>query len=83
MIMALKPIDEKNKDAVLGLFVRDDQPYVATNSVSLKQAEEQNSEYSEPHVRLRYMPMKGLSVSACFRSILRMRMMISTGFGVL
>ena len=82
MIMALKPIDEKNKDAVLGLFVRDDQPYVAPNSVSLKQAEKQNSEYSEPHVRLRYMPMKGLSVSACFRYILRM-MMISTGFGVL
>lgn len=51
MIMALKPIDEKNKDAVLGLLVRDDQPYVAPNSVSLKQAEKQNSEYSEPHVR--------------------------------
>ena len=28
MIIALKPIDEKNKDAVLGLSVRDDQPYL-------------------------------------------------------
>ncbi len=45
MIIKLVPIDKSNKDAVLGLSVREDQPFVASNEVSLRQAEETNKEY--------------------------------------
>ena len=45
MIIKLIPVDEHNRDAVLALSVREDQPFVATNAVSLRQAEETNAEY--------------------------------------
>lgn len=45
MKILLKPIDETNRDAVLALSVREDQPFVAPNDYSLKQAEETNAEY--------------------------------------
>ena len=44
MIIKLKPVDESNRDAVLALSVREDQPFVATNEVSLRQADETNGE---------------------------------------
>ncbi len=45
MEIVLKPIDETNRDAVIALSVRKDQPFVAPNDYSLKQAEETNAEY--------------------------------------
>ena len=45
MKIVLKPIDETNRDAVIALSVREDQPFVAPNDYSLKQAEETNAEY--------------------------------------
>ena len=44
----LRPIDDGNREAVLALSVREDQPFVAPNDVSLRQAEETNAE--EPGV---------------------------------
>ncbi len=40
MTIELKPINDDNRDAVLALSVREDQPFVATNEVSLRQAAE-------------------------------------------
>ena len=45
MSILLKPIDETNREAVLALSVREDQPFVAPNDVSLRQAEEVNEEH--------------------------------------
>ena len=45
MIIKLEPINDNNRDAVLALSVREDQPFVATNEVSLRQADETNAEY--------------------------------------
>ncbi len=45
MNITLRPIDENNREAVLALSVREDQPFVAPNDVSLRQAEETNAEY--------------------------------------
>ena len=44
MIMKLEPINDNNRDAVLALSVREDQPFVAPNDVSLRQADEANAE---------------------------------------
>ena len=44
MIIKLNPINDNNRDAVLALSVREDQPFVAPNDVSLQQAEETNAE---------------------------------------
>ena len=44
MIIRLEPINDSNRDAVLALSVREDQPFVATNEVSLWQADEANAE---------------------------------------
>ena len=44
MHITLKPIDDSNREAVLALSVREDQPFVATNRVSLRQADEANAE---------------------------------------
>ena len=40
----LEPINDKNREAVLALTVRDDQPFVAPNDVSLREADEANAE---------------------------------------
>ena len=45
MIIELKPVNENNRDAVLALSVREDQPFVAPNDVSLRQAAETNAEH--------------------------------------
>ena len=45
MNIALRPIDDTNREAVLALSVREDQPFVAPNDYSLKQADETNAEY--------------------------------------
>ena len=45
MKIILKSVDETNRDAVIALSVREDQPFVAPNDYSLKQAEETNAEY--------------------------------------
>ena len=45
MSISLRPIDKTNKKAVLKLSVRDDQPFVAPNRYSLKQADETNAEH--------------------------------------
>ncbi len=45
MNITLKTIDDTNRKAVLALSVREDQPFVASNAVSLKQADETNAEY--------------------------------------
>ncbi|MBQ7057678.1 MAG: GNAT family N-acetyltransferase [Firmicutes bacterium] len=44
MSITLKPIDETNREAVLALSVRDDQPFVASNKRSLEQYEETEKE---------------------------------------
>ena len=44
MKIRLVPINDENKAAVLALSVRDDQPFVAPNDVSLRQADEANAE---------------------------------------
>ena len=44
MIIKLEPINENNRDAVLALSVREDQPFVASNKTSLRQADEANAE---------------------------------------
>ncbi len=44
MSISLKPINETNREAVLALSVREDQPFVAPNDVSLRQADEANAE---------------------------------------
>ena len=44
MKIRLIPIDDSNREAVLALSVREDQPFVATNEVSLRQAAETEAE---------------------------------------
>ncbi len=44
MKIKLEPINDNNRDAVLALSVREDQPFVAPNDVSLQQADETNAE---------------------------------------
>ena len=44
MNIRLVPVNDDNRDAVLALSVREDQPFVAPNDVSLKQADEANAE---------------------------------------
>ena len=44
MSIRLMPINDDNRDAVLSLSVREDQPFVAPNDVSLRQADEANAE---------------------------------------
>ena len=44
MNITLKPIDDQNREAVLALSVRDDQPFVASNARSLEQARECNEQ---------------------------------------
>ena len=45
MIIKLEPINDNNRDAVLALSVREDQPFVAPNDYSLNEAEETNKEH--------------------------------------
>ena len=45
MNITLRPIDDSNREAVLALTVREDQPFVAPNDVSLRQAAETNEKY--------------------------------------
>ena len=45
MIIKLEPVNDNNREAVLALSVREDQPFVAPNDVSLRQADEANAEY--------------------------------------
>ena len=44
MEIRLVPVNDENKNAVLALSVREDQPFVAPNDVSLRQADETNAE---------------------------------------
>ena len=44
MIIKLEPINDNNRAAVLALSVREDQPFVASNKTSLRQADEANAE---------------------------------------
>ena len=43
MIIKLEPINDDNRKAVLALSVREDQPFVATNDASLREAAEANA----------------------------------------
>ena len=43
MQIKLAPIDDTNREAVLALSVREDQPFVATNDYSLSEADEANA----------------------------------------
>ena len=45
MKIELRPVDDTNREAVLALSVREDQPFVAPNDVSLRQAAETNEKY--------------------------------------
>ncbi len=45
MIIKLETINDNNREAVLALTVREDQPFVASNGYSLKEAEETNQEH--------------------------------------
>ena len=44
MKIRLAPVTDDNREAVLALSVREDQPFVARNEVSLRQADETNAE---------------------------------------
>ena len=44
MEIRLVPVSDENREAVLALSVREDQPFVAPNDVSLRQADEANAE---------------------------------------
>ena len=44
MKIRLEPVNDQNRDAVLALSVREDQPFVAPNDVSLRQADDANAE---------------------------------------
>ena len=44
MTIKLKPVNDDNREAVLALSVRKDQPFVATNETSLREAAEANAE---------------------------------------
>ncbi len=44
MIIKLESVNDNNREAVLALSVREDQPFVAPNDVSLRQADEANAE---------------------------------------
>ena len=51
MKIKLEPVNENNREAVLALSVREDQPFVAPNWYSLKEADETNAEqpgYARP-----------------------------------
>ena len=48
MNIKLIPVNDENREAVLALSVREDQPFVAPNDVSLRQADEANAE--QPNV---------------------------------
>ena len=43
MLIKLEPINDNNRDAVLALSVREDQPFVAPNDYSLSEADEANA----------------------------------------
>ena len=45
MNLRLIPVNDDNREAVVALSVREDQPFVASNDYSLKQADETNAEY--------------------------------------
>ena len=45
MQIQLEPVNDHNRDAVLALSVREDQPFVAKNEASLRQAAETNKEH--------------------------------------
>jgi len=45
MDISLKPVDDSNRAAILALSVREDQPFVAPNDVSLRQAAETNEKH--------------------------------------
>ena len=42
--ITLRPVTDDNREAILSLSVREDQPFVAPNDVSLRQADEENAE---------------------------------------
>ena len=44
MQIKLIPVDDSNREAILSLSGREDQPFVAPNDVSLRQADEANAE---------------------------------------
>ena len=45
MEVTLRPVNDENRDAIIALSVREDQPFVAPNDYSLEQAAESNSEH--------------------------------------
>ena len=45
MNITLRPIDDTNREAVIALDVREDQPFVAPNRASLREADETNAKY--------------------------------------
>ena len=44
MMIRLESVNDNNREAVLALSVRKDQPFVASNKTSLRQADEANAE---------------------------------------
>ena len=49
--ITLRPVTDENREAVIALSVREDQPFVAPNDASLKEAEEANAKtpgYARP-----------------------------------
>ena len=44
MTITLRPVDDTNREAILALSVREDQPFVATNARSLEQYAEAEAE---------------------------------------
>ena len=64
MKITLTPIDDANREAVLALSVREDQPFIAPNDRSLAQAAETNAEH--PGVALPFaIHAGGLLVGFC------------------
>ncbi len=79
MNITLRPIDDSNREAVLALTVREDQPFVATNDYSLKEAAETNEKYPVPSASMRTI---GSWAFVCLPLIRKGKIrMIATGSG--
>ena len=84
MDVKLIPINDENREAVLKLTTREDQPFCAPNDYSLEQAGECNAECPVWRVRLRSMREISPSDSVCSPLIPRKRIRrIDIGSGAL
>ena len=84
MNIQLVPINDDNREAVLKLSTREDQPFCAPNDYSLQQAEECNEEQPGVARPLPFMRMISRWAYVCLLLIRRKKIrMIDIGSGAL